>query len=186
MTRILLAGLLAGLAVFAWESIAHLALPLGDAGIKPLSNEQAVVTSLKDNIKDPGFYFFPAPTPQNANQQGFTGIMVVKPNGTLAMAPGQLLTQAGADVVAMIVAAVLLALTPFAGFGKRVLFVTLMGLLPVLRSELPYWNWYGFPSVYLMAQTVVQVVAFAVGGVVLAKLIKTASPALARTARPAA
>ena len=44
MTRILLAGLLAGLAVFAWESIAHMALPLGDAGIKPLSNEQAVVT----------------------------------------------------------------------------------------------------------------------------------------------
>ena len=127
MTRILLAGLLGGLAVFAWESIAHLALPLGDAGIKPLANEQAVVTSLKDNIKDAGFYFFPAPTPQNANQQGFTGIMVVKPNGTLAMAPGQLLTQAGADVVAMIVAAVLLALAPIAGFGKRVLFVTLMG-----------------------------------------------------------
>jgi hypothetical protein len=57
-----------------------------------------------------------------------------------------------------------------------------MGLLPILRSELPYWNWYGFPSTYLLAQIMVQVVAFAVGGVVLAKLIKTTSPVLARTA----
>jgi hypothetical protein len=33
MTKnILLAGLLGGLALFAWESVAHMALPLGEAG----------------------------------------------------------------------------------------------------------------------------------------------------------
>ncbi|PWU05257.1 MAG: hypothetical protein C5B51_15015 [Terriglobia bacterium] len=185
MKRILLAGLLSGIAVFAWESVTHLASPLGQAGIKPLSNEQAVLTSLKDNIEDAGFYFFPAPTPQNAGQQGVTGIMVVNPNGSLAMAPGQLITQAGADIIAMILAAALLVAVPIAGFGKRVLFVTAMGLLPVLRSELPYWNWYGFPSMYLIAQTVIQVGAFAVGGLVLAKMIKSDS-SVPRAARKAA
>ena len=180
--RILLAGMLAGIAVFAWESVSHLATPLGQAGIKALANEQPVVALIKDNIKDAGFYFFPSPGQPGTNPQGFTGIMVVNPNGSLAMAPGQLVTQAVADVAAMIVAALLLTIVPFAGFGKRVLFVTLMGLLPVLRSELPYWNWYGFPSAYLMAQMVIQVVAFAVGGVVLAKMMKTATPAAVRAA----
>jgi hypothetical protein len=32
--KILLAGILGGLALFAWESLAHMVLPLGDAGIR--------------------------------------------------------------------------------------------------------------------------------------------------------
>ena len=34
--KILLAGILGGLALFAWESVAHMALPLGEAGITDL------------------------------------------------------------------------------------------------------------------------------------------------------
>jgi hypothetical protein len=32
--RILLAGLLGGLAMFIWQSVAHVVLPLGEAGIQ--------------------------------------------------------------------------------------------------------------------------------------------------------
>jgi hypothetical protein len=38
-TRILLAGILGGIARFAWTSIAHMALPLGEAGIAEIPNE---------------------------------------------------------------------------------------------------------------------------------------------------
>ena len=34
MTRIFLAALLGGIAMFIWTSIAHMALPLGEAGIR--------------------------------------------------------------------------------------------------------------------------------------------------------
>ena len=45
MRRVILAGLLGGLALFAWESVAHLLLPVGQAGIKTIDNKQAVVAS---------------------------------------------------------------------------------------------------------------------------------------------
>ncbi len=59
--RMFLAGVLGGVTLFAWQSISHLLLPLGDAGIKGLSNERPVLAALAQNIKEPGFYFFPAP-----------------------------------------------------------------------------------------------------------------------------
>jgi hypothetical protein len=94
-------------------------------------------------------------------------------NGAESLSARQLLTQFGADVVVVLLAAVLLAgATGLKSYAARLGFVTLTGLIPTLRSELPYWNWYGFPSVYLAAQFIVQLVGFLVGGLVLARLIR--------------
>jgi len=186
MKKLLLAGLLGGVALFAWESIAHLALPLGDAGIKTITGEQAVVASLKDNIKEAGFYFFPAPQNPPAQGTGYTGIMVVQPNGTLTMAPGQLITQLLVDMLTMLVAAILLSRAGLRGFGKRLFFVTLMGLLPTLGVDIPQWNWYAFPAVYALAQAVVHLGGFAAGGLVLAKVIQTTTLATKETRQAAA
>ena len=38
-TRIIFAGFLGAIAMFVWTSIAHMALPLGEAGIRELPNE---------------------------------------------------------------------------------------------------------------------------------------------------
>ena len=40
--RILLAGILGGIVMFVWTSIAHMTLPLGKAGINEIPNESAV------------------------------------------------------------------------------------------------------------------------------------------------
>ncbi len=188
MKRVFLAGVLAGLALFAWESVAHLVLPLGAAGVTGLDNAQ-VLSSLRDNVKQAGFYIFP----MTANGQsapassGPVGIMVVQPNGSMAMAPSQLMTQVGADIAVMILAATLLVLAGgFSGFSKRVAFVTLMGLIAVMRTDLSYWNWYAFPAVYTAAQFVVNIVGFCVGGVVIAKVIRKPSVAPLAAVRAAA
>ena len=36
MKRIILAALLGGIAMFVWSSIAHMALPLGEAGVRQM------------------------------------------------------------------------------------------------------------------------------------------------------
>ena len=59
MGKKLLAAVLGGLAFFAWSSIAHLSLGLGEVGVKEIPNEQAVLATVKANITQPGFYFFP-------------------------------------------------------------------------------------------------------------------------------
>ena len=70
MKRIVLAALVGGVALFAWESVAHMALPLGEAGLRVLDNEPTVLAALKQNIKEPGFYFFPA---GDSMKPGLTG-----------------------------------------------------------------------------------------------------------------
>jgi hypothetical protein len=187
--RILLAGILGGIALFAWESVSHMLTPLGDAGIQGLSNEQPVLAALKENIKAGGFYFFPAPqikpgmTKEQQHQAmqvamdkwstGPSGILIFHPSGAESLSARQLLAEFGFDVLVMLLAAFLLAqATGLKSYAGRLGFVTLMGLIPTLRSELPYWNWYGFPSVYTAAQFTVHLVGFLVGGLVLAWLIR--------------
>ncbi len=80
------------------------------------------------------------------------------------------------DVTALLVGAFLLAhVSPPVGFGARLLFVTLLGLLPGLVVNLPYWNWYGFPTNYTVAQLADHVMGFLAAGLVLAGLVKPRS-----------
>jgi len=201
MKRIILAGLFAGTALFAWEALAHMLLPLGEAGVKALANEQLVSGALADNVRESGFFFFPAPEdrPGMTAQQkqetmaavqerwrtGPAGILIFHPNGTGATFARQLLTQFGFDLVVMVLAAVVLSQVATRGYLKRVGLMALMGLFPTLQTEIPNWNWYGFPTVYMLAQFTVHLVGFTVGGLVLAKVLRPAEPVEGRVARVA-
>jgi hypothetical protein len=50
--RIVLAGVLGGIAMFVWTLIAHLALPLGEAGIGEIVNESAVLGAIQSSMGD--------------------------------------------------------------------------------------------------------------------------------------
>jgi hypothetical protein len=73
----------------------------------------------------------------------------------------------------MLIAAFLLSkAVALKGYAARLGFVTLMGLIPTLQTDMPQWNWYGFPDLYFGAQFLVHLVGFAAGGLVLARLVK--------------
>ncbi len=58
--RILVAGIAGGIVMFVWTSIAHMALPLGEAGINEIPNESAVLSAMQGSIGDKtGLYIFP-------------------------------------------------------------------------------------------------------------------------------
>jgi hypothetical protein len=188
MKRILLGGILGGIAFFIWEGLAHEVLPLGEAGLKGLSNEPAVLVALKENVKEPGFYIFPwmvqAPglTKDQAMQKtmekskaGPAGIMIVHPEG-IDFSMGSLLgTQCALDIVVMLLAAALVSWAGvLKGFGGRVMFVTLLGLFPTLSVDLPFWNWYRFPSAFTAAQFFEHLVGYFIGGLVVAAIVKPA------------
>jgi hypothetical protein len=60
--KILLAGILGGVAMFIWTSIAHMFLPLGEAGIREIPNESTVLSAMQSNIgEETGLYIFPGP-----------------------------------------------------------------------------------------------------------------------------
>jgi hypothetical protein len=61
-TRVLLAGILGGIAMFVWSAIPHMVLPLGEAGFREIPDEQSVVGAMNSAIGDQaGFYIFPGP-----------------------------------------------------------------------------------------------------------------------------
>jgi hypothetical protein len=182
MKRILVAGLLGGLVLFAWGAISHMALPIGKVGLGGLPNEAAVLPGLKA-IPEPGLFFFPwEEDPKRLEERarvGPFGFIVVDPDGRELMTPGQLIVEFLSNFAAALLAALLLALAApsLAGYGMRVWFTGLLGLIPCLSILASEWNWYPFPTDYFLAQCVIEIVGWILVGLVLGAVVKR--PALA-------
>lgn len=188
--RIVLAGVLGGIVYFVWLFIGHDVLPLGDTGIQGIANEDAVIAGLKQNIPQPGFYFFPsggmlAPGLSSEQRKAATskmmemyrtgphGMLIFDPNGSEPITARQIVSELGLDVLLMLVSAWLLAqVAASAGYGRRVLFVVVLGLIPTLAEGLSYWNWYGFPMSYTLAQLLIYMVGFTLAGLLMAKFVQ--------------
>jgi len=189
--RTLVAGILGGVAMFIWSSIAHMALPLGEAGIREIPNEKSVLSAIHDNIGDKsGLYLFPGlgvgenPTRQEKNQAmkkamekvatGPSGILMY--NSIRPFSFGKYLgIEFATEMLEAILAVFLLAQTSVASFGGRVGFVLVTGILAAIATNISYWNWYGFPAVYTASYMLIQVVGFFCVGIVAALVLKKPS-----------
>jgi len=198
MGRKLLAGILGGIAFFAWSSIAHVATGLGQTGVREIPNEQAVTTALKDNIKTDGLYFFPGyGLGENASQSqkmakmkdltpkiqsGPTGILIIHPNGQNALSLKPLFTEFVTNVVQVLLAVILLGQTSLGSFAARWWFITLAGILAAISTNISYWTFYGFPGNYTLAYIFTVAMGFACAGLVAAAIVKPGKGLLARAA----
>jgi hypothetical protein len=61
------------------------------------------------------------------------------------------------------------------GFIGRIVASGMFGLVSWLSIEVSYWNWYGFPTDYTLAQAADQVVGWLVAGVAIAIFVKRRS-----------
>jgi hypothetical protein len=198
MGRKILAGILGGIAFFAWSSIAHLATDLGQTGLSELPNEQAVVNGLKANLTAPGLYFFPGyglgPNATHSQKMaamkdlaprikaGPIGLMVYHPTGYDALSPRQMLRELGTNIVQVLLAVFLLGQTTITSFAGRWRFITVAGVLAAISTNISYWNWYGFPGNYTLAYISVIAMGFLCAGLVAAALVKPAPASMAARA----
>jgi hypothetical protein len=187
-TRIIVAGVLGGMAMFIWTSIAHMVLPLGEAGIKEIPNEAAVLAAMRTNLGDKsGLYIFPGPgVGENATHHekqeamkkameklktGPSGILMY--NSARPFSLGRYLgIEFVTEVLEAILAVLLLAQTGIASFGGRVGFVTVTGLVAAITTNVSYWNWYGFPAVYTVSYMSIQIIGFICVGIVAALILR--------------
>jgi len=195
--KILLAGILGGIVMFIWTSIAHMFLPLGEAGISEIPNESAVLSAMQSSIGErTGLYIFPGPgVGKNATRQEkheamkhMGEKMATNPSGILMyhapgrpMAFGKLLgIEFGTELLEAILVVFLLAQTSIASFAGRVGFVLVAGILASIATNVSYWNWYGFPCVYTASYMLIQVIGFFLVGIVAGFVLRKTS---VRTAR---
>jgi hypothetical protein len=193
--RILLAGILGGIAMFIWTSIAHMALPLGEAGINEIPNESAVLGAMQGNIGDKtGLYIFPGlGVGKNATREekseamkqmqqriaaNPSGILMYHPPGRPFAFGKSLFIEFSTEVLQAILVIWLLAQTRIGSMGGRVGFVLIAGILAAITTNVSYWNWYGFPGVYTASYILIEIVGFFLVGIVAALLLRKRGPAV--------
>jgi uncharacterized membrane protein YkgB len=186
--KILLTAILGGIVMFIWTSIAHMALPLGEAGIREIPNESAVVSGMQSNIgEQTGLYIFPSPgvgknasrEEKNEAMKHMAEKMATNPSGILMYhAPGRrfaigkwLGIEFGTELIEAILVVFLLAQTRIVSFAGRVGFVLVVGILAAITTNVSYWNWYGFPGAYTASYMLIQIIGFLLVGVVAALLL---------------
>jgi uncharacterized membrane protein YkgB len=193
--RILVAGILGGIVMFVWTSIAHMALPLGEAGINEIPNESAVLGAMQSSIGDKtGLYIFPGlGVGKNATREekseamkqmqqriaaNPSGILMYHPPGRPFAFGKSLAVEFSTEVLQAILVIWLLAQTRIGSFGGRVGFVLIAGILAAITTNVSYWNWYGFPVVYTASYILIEIVGFFLVGIVAALLLRKRGPAV--------
>jgi hypothetical protein len=192
--KILLTSILGGIVMFIWTSIAHMALPLGEAGIREIPNESAVLSAMQTNIgEQTGLYIFPGPgvgknatrEEKNEAMKHMAEKMAASPSGILMYhAPGRpfaigkwLGIEFGTELLEAILIVFLLAQTRIVSFVGRVGFVLVVGILATITTNVSYWNWYGFPGAYTASYMLIQIIGFLLVGVIAALLLPKRAPA---------
>ena len=180
--KILLGGLVGGIVLFVWGFVSHTVLPLGEMGVQPLPEEEILLGTMESTVSEPAIYFFPGmskdPSPEETQlwmqkyEAGPIGILVYRPTGFKPMS-GQLIYQFLTDIAAALLVALLLSHTAMA-YWKRVLFVTLLGLVGWFSIVVPYMIWYVFPGSFTIGSLIDIVLVWLVVGLVLGALVKPA------------
>lgn len=194
-TRILLAGLLGAIAMFAWTSIAHMALPLGDAGVQNTMNDEDLLSALKSTVKNKdGLYIYPSMglAPDATHEQRSeamksyeeklaknpSGFFIFHPAGSRPMNMGKFLTiEFITELCEALLAVWLLAQTRIITFGGRVGFVTAVGIIAAIATNISYWNWWGFPGSYTAAYVTIKLVGYFLVGIVAAIMFRRVTTA---------
>ncbi len=185
MKKLLLAAILGGIVTFFWYGLSWMALPLHKNTLHALPNGDAVLAALNSAPPDTGVYAFPMPdhdAPEAAQQVaadrwkqgGIVPFIVFQKEGRTFMDPrvfirGLLLEILNALLVALLLSQALPALP---GYGQRVTFVVLCGIFAGIVAHLSYWNWMAFPLNYSLVMVLDVVVAWLLGGLVIAKIIQ--------------
>ncbi len=188
MAKILIGGVVGGLVIFFWGFISHMLLPIGEMGLQTIPQEEGLAAAMKQAVLEPGLYFLPGydrskPQTQADMQahmekisKGPYGFMVLYPNGRDASLAKRLPIQLGTNVVCALLAAILVSqLRP--GFFVRVACVTLIGILASIMVVVPYWNWYGFPADFTLAQLIEHAVGWFLAGIALAAIVRPSAAA---------
>lgn len=182
--RVFLAGLLGGIAMYVWTAVAHMVLPLGEAGVKQIPNEAPVLSAMRMSLGDrSGLYLFPAMgAGPDARQQyaqklaaNPSGIVMYNPPGMQALAPRMFIAEFVKELLESLLAVILLAQARLASFRARFGFVVVVGVLASIGTNVSYWNWYGFPLTYTAAYMTTQILGFVWVGLVAAAMVRPAA-----------
>ena len=186
MGRLLVAGLLGGIAMFIWSSLAHTALPLGSVGLQEMPDDAAVISSLQGALGDKaGLYMFPGSgmgvdphddaaalkVVEARTKSGPSGLLVYHgPGRDTAMGP-YIGKELALEIFQTLILAWLISKLAVSSFGGRTLAAVAVGGMVAVATNGSYRIWYGFPADFTYAAILIQLVGYALAGLVIALVL---------------
>jgi len=171
--RIILAALAATLAMFVWMSAAHMS-PLGMVGIKTLPDDTAVSAALKATAgEQAGLYMFPTAGMGGKGAPGPTGVIVYSPKDAPSMdqITPKMVSEFIIEAIQILILAFIIASAKVDGFACRFGLAAGVGAMVGISTNGSYHIWYSYPLDYSIANAAIQVIGYAIAGLVLAKLL---------------
>lgn len=183
--RHFLAALCGAVVVFLWSLFSMMVLPWHQNNMNKFNNEHQVAHVIRENATMSGIYILPNTfsyndsTPQHEVENGigilergpfmFASIMQngVGPMSAWPFVIGFLIDFAGALILTWMI-----LMTTGLSFGRIVTFVMLFGLSIGIISQLPDWNWWGFPFVYVFISMMDILIGWTLAGYAIAYFIR--------------
>ncbi len=190
MGRILIAGILGGLAMFAGGAFSHMFLEFESRQFARMNDESAVKEFITTQGFRSGMYDFPtmsadydrmsqAEKDADANRlnsdfkQGPSGLLIIAPTGEDMMGPKQLAGELIANILAALLAAFVTAhFTMAASFSRRWLLIVLMAPIAWLTLTLSFTLWYRFPIAFIQDGLFVGLIEWTLAGGVIAAIVQ--------------
>ncbi len=182
--RVLLSGIVGGILIFGWGYVVHAILPFGRMGLSEVPDEAKWQATLDGAIDQPGLYFFPwakaKPTKEELAawaekwKAGPSGLLVLQAKGKDPTDKRTLGIEAGSNILFALIASWILTLAA-ATYAARVAIVTMLGILSWLAVDVSLWNWYGFPTDYLLGQLADHAGGALIAGLAMAAIMRPPS-----------
>ena len=179
--RVLVAAIIGGIVFFVWGAIAHMALGIGDMGIRYAAPHAATLAAMKQDLVEPGIYMLPTlPEAQMTDAAAVAALakesagegyafVVYAPEGNpgLGNMGPNLGKQFATDTLAALLLAFVLSMIP-AGFGARVGAAAALGAFAAVAALIPLWNWYLFPLDFALGNLAKHAIGWALAGAAMA------------------
>ncbi|QVL57264.1 MAG: hypothetical protein KFB93_07740 [Simkaniaceae bacterium] len=188
MFRIIVGGVLGAIVAFVWSFVSWMVLPWHNVSMNKFTNQEFVSWVVKENAPKSGVYVAPYYDSKEANltpeeiKQSFDkekaafekGPFIFAQVNLKGMDPSNPWTYVFSFLTQFVGAALiswLLLQTSF-GYGKRLMFVTVIGLLVGVLGFVPDWNWFGAGYKFTLVMIADLIATWFLAGIVLAAYVK--------------
>jgi hypothetical protein len=184
LKSLVLGTILGGLVAFVWSSISWEVLPWHEKPILSFQNDEEVSAMIRTHTVKSGVYILPGSSMEGMTseqkkaaqaalmekmQKGPVMFAAIRRDGFGSYTQGLVI-----QLLSLMAAAFLLTWlalqTSGLSYGKRVLFLAVVGLAAGVITELPYWNWWGFSGMYTTVMIADATLTWLFAGLVIAKV----------------
>ena len=170
MKRTVLLSLIAGVVLFMWGFVSHAVLPWHDAVYHKFADETAFSVAIRNNAPQRGIYYLPYSDADRGpgKPEAFVNVLPQGPGRTLA---SKMVLGLTIQVVSALLVISLVRRSASSTYWHRVGLFSFVGIIIGFTSHAYYWNWFQFPSAYVVITILDISIAWTLAGLVVAKFM---------------